>query len=212
MDRAEPRTVSRVAVCYPRIRTRIRKGSRVASEHSVHSSYRQALLEHVFTGAIMSHMWLHGMERIEILKPQVDNSGYDIVLEASGVVRHVQLKASHRQSATSRVNIHRMLGEKLSGCVIWILFDPANLELGPFLWFGGIPGERLPDLGSCPAATHTRHDAQGIRPERPNIRALPKRAFSSIDTIEELVDRLFRSGAPAGPLTHDHPNDANPSV
>ena len=118
----------------------------MASEHSIHSSYREMLMEHLFAGAVMSHMWRDGLRRVEMLKPQVDNSGYDIVLEANGVVRHIQLKASHRKSSTARVNINLQLREKPSGCVIWMLFDQESLEFGPFLWFGAEPGEPLPAL------------------------------------------------------------------
>jgi hypothetical protein len=170
------------------------------------------LLEHLFAGAIMSHMWLRGTERVEILKPQVDNGGYDLVLEANAAVRHIQLKASHRGSTTSHVNINMLLGEKPSGCVIWMLFDPTNLQLGPFLWFGAEPGEALPEISAYPVATHTRHNAAGVRPERPNIRAVPKSAFTRIDSLDEVVERLFGMSATSAVAQHDYPNAANPSV
>lgn len=76
-----------------------------ATEHSLYSSYREALLEHLFAGEIMRHLWLRGNVRIETLKPQVDDCGYDLVLEANGVVRHVQLKASHTGSSTRSVKV-----------------------------------------------------------------------------------------------------------
>jgi hypothetical protein len=65
------------------------------SEHNLYSSYREMLLEHLFAGAVMRHLWLRGFGRLEMLKPRVDNSGYDLVLEAHDIVRHKQLKASH---------------------------------------------------------------------------------------------------------------------
>lgn len=116
------------------------------TKHSLYSSYREALLEHLFSGEIMRHLWLQGVTRIEVLKPQVDDNGYDLVLEANGVTRHVQLKSSHHLSATSQVSVNIRLAEKPSGCVVWTHFDPATLALGPFLWLGGEPGEPLPDL------------------------------------------------------------------
>jgi hypothetical protein len=39
------------------------------------------LLEHLFAGEVMRHVWLSGIKRLEILKPQVDDGGYDLVLE-----------------------------------------------------------------------------------------------------------------------------------
>ncbi len=50
----------------------------------------------------MRHLWLDGFTRLELLKPQVDNSGYDLVLEANAVTRHIQLKASHHGSSPER--------------------------------------------------------------------------------------------------------------
>ena len=66
-----------------------------ASNHSLYSRYREMLIEHLFAGEVMRDLWLSGVERIEVLKPQVDDGGYDLVLEARGVVRHVQLKTTH---------------------------------------------------------------------------------------------------------------------
>ena len=164
----------------------------MASEHNIHSSYREMLLEHLFAGAVMSHLWLNGFGRVEVLKPQVDNSGYDIVLEANNVVRHIQLKASHLDSSTHQVNINVSLQDKPSGCVVWMYFNNETLELGPFLWLGGTPGEPLPNLGTYGTATHTKRNAAGVKTERPNIRVVPKRQFAVLNTIDDLVGRLFR--------------------
>ena len=41
---------------------------------------------------MVKHLWKRGDWRLEILKPQVDDSGYDLVLEANSIIRHVQLK------------------------------------------------------------------------------------------------------------------------
>ena len=167
-----------------------------ATEHSIRSSYREMLLEHLFAGAVMRHLWLNGVTRLELLKPQVDDSGYDLVLEANAVVRHVQLKASHRGAATSGVSINLALAEKPSGCVIWIQFDPDSLDLGPFLWFGGRAGEKLPDLSPFKIAKHARANAQGVKAERPNIRHVPKARFTLLETIGDVVDLLFGGGEP----------------
>lgn len=162
-----------------------------ATEHNMYSSYREMLLEHLFAGAVMRHLWLSGFTRLEMLKSQVDDSGYDLILEANSVVRHIQLKASHQESATSRVSLNDALGRKPSGCVIWMSFDSRTLDFDHFLWFGGEPGKKLPDLDGFSKATHTKRNAQGQKTERPNIRIVPRAAFDRIDTIEKLVARLF---------------------
>jgi hypothetical protein len=118
----------------------------MTDQNTHHSSYREMLLEHLFVGGVMRHLWLRKIAQFEVLKPQVDDSGYDLVLEANGFVRHVQLKASASDSSTAEVKVSLRLAAKPSGCVIWMHFDPKTMELGPFLWYGGSPGYSLPDI------------------------------------------------------------------
>ena len=166
-----------------------------ASEHSLLSTYREMLLEHLFAGEVMRHVWLSGIKRLEILKPQVDDGGYDLVLEAASIVRHVQLKATFQGSTVDRFTINTALSQKPSGCVICLLFDPGTLHIGPFLWFGGPPGERLPTLQQYRVGKQTRGNAQGKKGERLAIRIVPRSAFEQLNTIADLAGRLFGSVA-----------------
>jgi hypothetical protein len=159
--------------------------------HSLLSSYREALLEHLFIGELLRLLWTCGPVVAEVMKPQVDDAGYDMVVECNGVTRHIQLKSSFSGSKTARQKVHLKLGEKPSGCVIWIMFDPQTLGLGPFRWFGGTPGEPLPDLQKFRVARHTKGDATGYKAERPMLRLIPKGSFRNVDSIAELVELLF---------------------
>jgi hypothetical protein len=141
----------------------------------------------------MRHGWQHSLARIEMLKSQVDASGYDIVLDSGGVMRHIQLKASHVGSHTPHVPINIELSRKPSGCIIWMYFDPTTLVFDHFLWFGGPPNQPLPSLDKYKIASHTKRNAAGVKTERPNIRLVPKAAFHRIETIEEIVKYLFES-------------------
>jgi hypothetical protein len=47
----------------------------------------------------MRHVWVSGGKRLEILTLQVDDGGYDLVLETGSVVRHIQLKTSFEGSS-----------------------------------------------------------------------------------------------------------------
>jgi hypothetical protein len=101
--------------------------------HNLYSSYREMLVEHLFAGEVMRFLWLRGNVRMEVLEPQVDDGGYDLVLEANDLVRHVQLKASHSSAATHHVNVSLSLARRPSGCVVWTIFDEETmaLALGP---------------------------------------------------------------------------------
>jgi hypothetical protein len=164
-----------------------------ATQDTLYSSYREILLEHLFVSAIMKHMWLRGITQFEVLKPQVDDSGYDLVLEANGVVRHVQLKSSAADSSTAEVPVSIKLASKPSACVIWMHFDKSTMEIGPFLWFGSAPKLPLPPIADFPVAKQSRANVQGYKAPRPAHRVVRRRKFTTVTTVPELVDRLFGS-------------------
>lgn len=168
-------------------------------QDTLYSSYREILIEHLFMGEIMRRLWLRGIAQFEVLKPQVDDSGYDLVLEANGVVRHVQLKSSFDAAATGQVKASLKLMTKPSACVIWVRFDPLTMTLGPFLWFGGAPGEPLPDIRAFKVARHTRANASGIKKERPNQRFIPKSRFTPVPELDDLVTLMFGDFKVAAP-------------
>ena len=92
----------------------------------------------------------------------MDRAGYDLIAECSGHARHIQLKGSYRGSRTAVQKVYLSLAEKPSGCVVWVYFDPNSLELGPFLYFGGEPGRKLPNIDSFKTAKHSKANAQGV--------------------------------------------------
>lgn len=161
-------------------------------EHSINSSFREKLIEHLFVGELLKLSWMNNDFSLEVSKPEVDNSGYDLIIEARGTLRHVQLKAAFVGAKTSRQNINISLAHKASGCVVWVYFNQTNLELGPFLFFGGKPGSPLPSLKNLKVARHTKGDADGYKAERPNIRTINKGSFTCYKTINELYEALFR--------------------
>jgi hypothetical protein len=165
-------------------------GDALDRSHFLQSSLREKLLEHVFIGELLRCLWRQGRRDIEVLRAEIDASGYDLVLECNRVLRYVQFKSSHRGAATRDVNVHLNLARKPGGCVIWILFDADKLELGPFLWLGARGGQALPPLGER-IARHAKGDSTGIKAPRPNLRVVGKNTFKPLQNIEALVEELF---------------------
>lgn len=163
------------------------------NKHNEHSSYREKLIEHLFIGELLKLSWLRHDCDLEVAKPEVDNAGYDVILEANRVVRHIQLKASHFESSTSTQKLHIKLGDKPSGCVVWILFNDDTLELGPFLFFGNDAGEPLLGLDRLKVGNHSKANSQGEKAERPNIRVVNKGQFERLSSIVEVYERLFET-------------------
>lgn len=165
------------------------------SRHTQHSSFREKLVEHLFVGELLKLSWQSEECGLEFAKPEVDNSGYDLIAEANGVVRHIQLKSTYHGGKAAKQKIHMRLSEKPSGCVVWIYFNEDTLELGPFHYFGGNPGEPLPSLEGLKTARHTKGDQGGHKAERPNLKVLNKGQFKSYESVREIFQALF--GAPA---------------
>jgi hypothetical protein len=74
---------------------------------------------------------------------------------------------------------------------VWLQFDPITLELGPFWWYGGSPGEQLPDITGFPVAKHTKGNSKGEKTERPDLRVLTRARFQRVESAKELVEKLF---------------------
>lgn len=161
------------------------------TEHSLHSSYREKLIEHLIIGELLKFSWKNRDFTLEVSKPEVDNSGYDIIAEANGVIRHIQLKTAFVGAATATQKIHISLAKKPSGCVVLVYFDNETLELGPYYFFGAAPGNPLPSLENLKTAKHTKGNSAGLKLERPNIRMLNKGSFTKLDNIDELYVQLF---------------------
>jgi len=163
----------------------------MADSDFLHSSRRENLIEHLFIGEVLKHLWLNGTYEVDVLRAETDASGYDLVVEVGNVSRHIQLKASTQGAATSNQKVNIALAAKPSRCVVWIVFDPTTMALGPFLWFGDSPGKTIPDLSGFPVGKHTKANAEGEKTERPNIRVISKGKFSILPTMTELVKELF---------------------
>jgi hypothetical protein len=161
-----------------------------ASGHSSDSSLREQALGHIFLGQLLAFMWRSGSRDIEVLKSEVDRGGYDVVLEANGIIRHVQLKSSFQGSKVRAVDVSTKLLRKPGGCILWIEFDGESLAIQRFYWFGGRAGAALPELGPR-VSRHSKGNSQGAKNERPIHRVLTRGRFETLENIGEVVERLF---------------------
>lgn len=161
------------------------------SRHTQHSTFREKLVEHLFIGELLKLSWQTENCSLEVAKPEVDNSGYDLIAEANGIVRHIQLKSTYHGGVNRQQKVHMRLSEKPSGCVIWVYFNEDTLELGPFYYFGGKPGEPLPSLEGSKTARHTKGDQDGYKAERPNLKVVNKGQFKLCESVREIYHALF---------------------
>jgi hypothetical protein len=78
-------------------------------DHYLYSSLREQILEHIFISEALKVMWRMGYRDMEVLRSEVDNAGYDLVLSHRGIIRHIQLKASYADARTAHQTVHRHL-------------------------------------------------------------------------------------------------------
>lgn len=157
---------------------------------TTHSVFRERMFEHQLLFELMRHAWWHDQALLEVSQPAIDNSGHDLVLEARGVTRHVQLKTSWVTAKADRQNVQLGLASKPSGCVLWMLVDENRMESTSYLFFGANPGEPLPPIADFKVARHTRANKNG-KSERPNVREVRRSRFRTLTGIPQLYETLF---------------------
>ena len=157
--------------------------------NSRHSTLRERIIEHTFVADALRSLWRQGVLDVEVLRSEFDAHGYDLVMAQGQIVRHIQLKTGTTQKPGD-VSVALALADKPSGCVIWIRVTEA-LDMGPFFWFGGMPGERLPQIEQYPTPRRATHNKQGERPLRLNHRLIPKTEFKAVQSIEDVLRKLF---------------------
>jgi hypothetical protein len=161
-----------------------------SASHYAESSTREKLVEHVFLGELLRGLWRKNVRDLEVLRPEVDSGGYDLALEYQGLIRHLQFKSRHRDARRAAITANVKLCDRPSACILWIYFDPDTMLLGPYLWFGGAPNERIPAFGEK-VARHTKHNARREKAVRPGHRVIPKSRFTRLDTIDEVIQKLI---------------------
>jgi len=156
---------------------------------SVLSGRREKILEHRLVSDLAELMLRRGVE-LDVIRSEFDAQGHDVVLEAAGIIRHVQLKAMAAGGKRTRVNINVKLRAKPSGCVVWMVYDPQTLRVVTYRWFGDAPGEPLPYIGNR-IARHAKGNAEGVKLDRIAHRLVGQSEFEQLTSVEQLADRLF---------------------
>lgn len=154
------------------------------------SVLREKAIEHIFLSELSKALLLALRTPVEVLRSEFDANGYDLIVEARGIVRHIQLKATRAGGKRRSVDVNLALAEKPSGCVVWLMTEPDTLQIGPFYWLGGEPGCALPAPGGR-TARHTRANAEGVKGERKGLRQVPLRAFRKLDGMIDVAEALF---------------------
>ncbi len=153
------------------------------------STQRERLLEHRLVSDLAELMLRRGVE-MDVLRGEFDGHGHDVVFQAAGVIRHVQLKAMILGGKRSHVSINVRLRSQPSGCVLWMTYDPATLKVVEYRWLGGEPGEPLPDIRGA-ITRHSKANMNLQKTQRVGHRDVAKSKFDKLNDLDALADCLF---------------------
>jgi hypothetical protein len=146
----------------------------------------------VFVGEALRWLWVNGERDVDVLRPEFDAGGYDLVLRCREIERYIQFKTATVGSKTARINASLRLMEKPGGCIIWIFVtNKLEMKMDSFLWLGGTPGEKLPSILDKDFAKHTKGNARGHKAKRPSQRVIPIRDFGKRCTFDQVMENLF---------------------
>ena len=153
------------------------------------STYREKIVEHSLATKLLLTDWRSGAAKIDILKPEIDRFGYDLLVIRGSVRRFLQIKSSTVSSSVGRQSVHLNLLTQADGCVIWVVVA-EDLSFHSFRVIIPPVGESIGE-GTFKVATHSKRNAQGKKTERPNIRTVPKAQFKHVKEFDEVFDLLF---------------------
>jgi len=169
------------------------------------SMFYEQLVEHIFISEVLQEAWYRHGKTVEVLHAEIDASGYDVVLECNGYLRHIQLKTSKPNKRGSQP-INVALASKPSGCIVWILRhenkETCRVSFS-YLFFGGKPGKPLPSLNAFPFAKRTTPNKEGIKPTRQSIHKIPKGHFTPVRDTTAIVECLFGLSHQTGEMAED---------
>lgn len=148
------------------------------------SVMREKLCLHIFLSDIYKLCWKNEKYKdIQILFPEIDSSGADIVIVHKQVSCFIQLKSINKNSSTYKFPINKELFNQSSFCVLLFTLDEETISINYRIF------KKKENL-DYKNAKHSKANAEGIKKERPNIIELPKTEFADIRNTE-LIDKIF---------------------
>ncbi len=157
---------------------------------STWSTTREKVLEHRFIAEVTAAIWRAGRFDFSVSHSEVDNSGYDVIIEVGEVIRHIQLKAMQSGGTRRDFGLQMRLADKPSACAVLMIHNAKTLEVDQWLLFAGLPGAPIPPLGDK-LVKHTKGDRSGFKAVRPALRNVPISAFVPLSGTAELIQKLF---------------------
>lgn len=160
---------------------------------SERSSAVENILKHAFLAELSQIAWENDpLCPLNISNSEVDDSGYDAVLEYSGISRRVQLKQAHNEKRPQKYSVRVPFATLPGSCVVVMIHSISNLRVTSYSFYGNKPDEPMPYIEAHRATKHPgRRDADGDRKLRLNYRDALYSRFEKNINPKELFNLLF---------------------
>lgn len=99
------------------------------NNNASNSLFREKICELGFLAELYNHCWKQKEMQLDTLKPDIDHSGYDLIVIIKNKLNFVQLKSISRTSTTQRIKFHSSILSKEKAYMVLIVFSDEDQKL-----------------------------------------------------------------------------------
>lgn len=159
------------------------------------SSHVENVLRHAFLAELAGEVWRDDPnEPLGISNAEVDDSGYDVVLERNAIIRRIQLKQHHEGKAPRAFSVRMEFATHPGSCIVAIAHSLIDLKPTSYSFYGSGPEDPMPYVEAHQVTMAPgRRTSDGKRVMRLKYRDVPFSRFKKNLTIRQLIEELFPS-------------------
>lgn len=157
------------------------------------SSYVENVLTHSMISSLAGDLWRRDPEvRMDILRTEVDESGFDLVLTMSGQGRYIQIKQVNSEGRNKNFSVRADFALMPGSCVVVIVHRDSDLSIEGYRFFGAALNKPMSSVdGFNSSILPGRRGKDGNRRVREHYRDIPGACFTKLNSVSDLLEALF---------------------
>jgi hypothetical protein len=165
----------------------------------------EKILEYRFLAELTSELYKHDTP-CDVMRGDVDHYGYDLVIEANGILRHIQLKgitaAAKEEGKKGKGgkewgqgwHCNDNLWELGSGCIVLLKHEEHCSKISGIKFFGGPPGKKLSEAPTLD--TKDPPEPRAVKGKKPSKKVWVTQSYfgeplKKGEEVKELARLLF---------------------
>jgi hypothetical protein len=157
------------------------------------SSHVENVVRHAFLAELAGEVWRDDPhEPLGISNAEVDDAGYDLVLERDATIRRIQLKQAHDKKIPKKFSVRVEFATHPGSCIVVVAHSLLDLKPTSYSFYGSAPTEPMPYVEAHrTTAAPGRRKADGSRILRIRYRDVPFSRFKKNLSMRQLIRELF---------------------